>query len=192
MFRPRSLCEMRPASENTQSQNKYTSSLQEGYLEKIPQYQNIKKEFASKTKKPMQFHERGHLIRNFDRKQIEDLYTKEQTINFLNLLSQFKSEDEINNVQVSEIFGVDSQLLKDLQDKCRNFADVTSYIAQMEEQEGKTEEAKNNRDFMEYLMNMVTPMIQTSINLDIVISNLKSIESINYSADNVKVYFKNN
>ena len=140
----------------------------------------------------MQFHERGHLIRNFDRKQIEEICKKEQTINFLNLLSQFKSEDEINNVQVSEIFGVDSQLLKDLQDKCRNFADVTSVIADLEEKEGKTEEAKNNRDFMEYLMNMVISMNQTSINLDIVISNLKYIESINYSADNVKVYFKNN
>ena len=44
---------------------------------------------------------------------------------------------------------------------------------------------------MAYLMEMIIPMIQTSINLDIVISNLKSIDCINYSADLVKVYFKN-
>ncbi len=191
MQRPRSLCEMRPASENNQSQNKYTSSLPEGYLEKIPQYQNLKKEFPSKTKKPMLFHERGYLIRNFDRKQIEDITTKEQTINFLKLLSQFKSEDEVKSVQVSDIFGVDSQLLTHLQEKCRNFADVTSYIAEVEEKEGKHDEAKNDQDFMAYLMEMIIPMIQTSINLDIVISNLKSIDCINYSADLVKVYFKN-
>ena len=55
MLRPRSLCEMRPASENTQSQNKYTSSLQEGYLEKTPQYQNIKKNLHQKQKNQCNF-----------------------------------------------------------------------------------------------------------------------------------------
>ena len=43
MNRPRSLCEIKPASEN-QSQNKYSSSLPEGFLEKIPQYTDVKKE----------------------------------------------------------------------------------------------------------------------------------------------------
>ena len=191
MHRPRALCEMKPASENIQSQNKYTSSLPEGYLEKVPQYTGVKKEFSSKTKKPLQFHERGNLIRNFDRKQIEEIYTKEQTINFENLLSQFKSEEEINSLTISDIFGVDSQILSDLQEKCRNLADYTSYIADKEEKEGNHEAAKNDQDFMGYLMEMISPMIQTNINLDIVISNLTSIESIGYSPDNVKVYFKN-
>ena len=188
MNRPRSLCEIKPASEN-QSQNKYSSSLPEGYLQKMPQYTNDKKEFPSKKKKPMQFHERGVLIRNFDRKQIEDLQTKPQPINFYNLLSQFKTQEEIKNLTVSDIFGVDSQLLNELQQKCRDFADATSYIAEQKEKEGKNEESKSDLDFMNYLMEMITPMIQDTINLDIVISNLNKIDSINYSADSVTVNF---
>ena len=189
MSRPRALCEMKPGSENNQPQNKYSSSLPEGFLEKIPQYTDVKKEFPSKTKKPMQFHEKGIVIRNFDRKQLEDLKTKEQSINFYNLLSQFKSEEEINSLTISDIFGVDSQLLKELQDKCRDFADATSYIVEQETNEGKNEEAKNDSDFMGYLMEMISPMIQDTINLDIVISNLDKIDSINYSADKVTVNF---
>ena len=189
MIRPRALCEMKPGSENNQPQNKYSSSLPEGFLEKIPQYTDVKKEFPSKTKKPMQFHERGILFRNFDRKQIEDLQSKEQPINFFNLLSQFKTDEEINNLNASDIFGVDSQLLKELQDKVNEFIVATSDFIELEKKEEKNEEVKKDEDFMDYLTTINIPMKQDSINLDVVISNLNKIDSISYSADSVTVNF---
>ncbi len=42
---------------------------------------------------------------------------------------------------------------------------------------------------MANLMEMISHMIQDTINLDIVISNLDKIDSINYSAEKVTVNF---
>ena len=92
-------------------------------------------------------------------------------------------------ITISDIFGVDSQSLKESQDKYRDFADATSYIVEQEKKEGKNEEAKSDLDFMANLMEMISRMIQDTINLDIVISNLDKIDSINYSADKVTVNF---
>ena len=53
MFRPRSLCQMKPPLEDNQIITFHKSSLPSNYLKKIPEYTDFHKEFASKTTKPM-------------------------------------------------------------------------------------------------------------------------------------------
>ena len=190
MFRPRTLCQMNPAPVDRTNINPHKSSLPGDYFTKTPQYQGSPKEFPSKTKKPLQFSTKGYLVQKIDRKYVEDLQPKEQTIDFIRLLLQFKSIDEIQALQVADLFDIDLDLLKDLRSKCIDFTDAASYLSEEKEKSGQTEEAKSDQLFMQYLMNQSIEMQNNSINLNIVVNNIEKIKCLKYNDDGVKVYFK--
>ena len=190
--RPRALCEMHPASSNPNSQNLYTSSLEKGFLSKFPKYSNNPHTFASKTNKPMKFHEKGYLIRNLNSDSIEEMKSKPQLIDFFSFLNQFKSLDEIKNLNVNDIFGVDAELLANIQMKCKEFIDAISYIAENKEKSGQTEEANSDFEFMNYLTEIMNEIKGTLNNLEIVNDNIEKIKALQYNSDGVKIYFKKN
>ena len=191
MFRPRTLCQMNPAPVDSSNINPHKSSLPGDYFTKTPEYQGNPKEFPSKTKKPLQFSTKGYLVQKIDRKYVEDLQPKEQTIDFIKLLLQFKSIDEIQALQVADLFDIDLDLLKELKSKCTDFTDAASYLSEEKEKSGQIEEAKSDQLFMQYLMNQSIEMQNNSINLNIVVNNIEKIKCLKYNDDGVKVYFKN-
>ena len=190
MFRPRALCQMRPAPTEEKQVNQHKCSLPEDYFSKVPTYSNKPKEYTCKSKKPIQLTTRAYLVQKIDRKGIEDIPQKDQMIDFNKLLSQFKSIDEIESLRVSDLFDIDSDLLEDLKKKCKSFTNAASYLSEEKEKAGQTEEAKSDQQFMQYLMNQDLEMQNNKINLDIVVNNIEKIKSLKYSDEGVKVYFK--
>jgi len=188
--RPRALCRMFPANSHPTSQ--YKSSLQEGFLQKFPTHSKSQLNFTSKTKHPMKFHERGYLITNLNTNPIEEIKTKPQLIDFSSFLNKFESQDEIKNLDVNDIFGVDAELLINIVSKCKEFIDATSYFANNKENSGQKDEAKSDYEFMNYLTEIMSEINGTKINLEIIIDNIEKIKSLQYNSDGVKVYFKKN
>lgn len=191
MFRPRTLCQMRPAPTEDQIVNTHKSSLPLDYFNKIPTYSGQPKEYPSRSKKPLQLTTKAYLVQKIDRKGIEDIPAKEQMIDFNNFLLQFKSVEEIQELEVVDLLDIDSELLEDLKKKCKEFTDVASNLSEEKEKMGQTEEAKSDQQFMQYLINQYVEMQNNKINLDIAVNNIEKIKGLQYSADGVKVYFKN-
>ncbi len=191
MFRPRTLCQMRPAPTEDQIVNTHKSSLPLDYFNKIPTYSGQPKEYPSRSKKPLQLTTKAYLVQKIDRKGIEDIPAKEQMIDFNNFLLQFKSVEEIQELDVVDLLDIDSELLEDLKKKCKEFTDVASNLSEEKEKMGQTEEAKSDQQFMQYLINQYVEMQNNKINLDIAVNNIEKIKGLQYSADGVKVYFKN-
>ena len=121
MFRPRTLCQMKPAPTEEQVINLHKSSLPSDYFTSTPQYDGSPKEFPSKTKKPLQLTTKAYLVQKIDRKGIEDIQPKEQMIDFNKLLLQFKSVEEIQALQVSDLLDIDAELLEELKKKMSRF-----------------------------------------------------------------------
>jgi hypothetical protein len=186
--RPRALCEMHPASSN---QILYTSSLENGFLAKFPTHSKTQHTFTSRTNKPMKFHEKGYLIRNLNSNSIEEIKSNPQMIDFYTFLNHF-TLDEIKKLNVNDIFGVDAELLTNIQMKCKEFIDATSYIAENKEKSGQTEEANSDFEFMNYLTDIMSGIKETLTNLEIVNDNIEKIKSLQYNSDGVKIYFNKN
>jgi hypothetical protein len=186
--RPRALCEMHPASSN---QILYTSSLENGFLTKFPTHSKTQHTFTSRTNKPMKFHEKGYLIRNLNSNSIEEIKSNPQMIDFYTFLNHF-TLDEIKKLNVNDIFGVDAELLTNIQMKCKEFIDATSYIAENKEKSGQTEEANSDFEFMNYLTDIMSGIKETLTNLEIVNDNIEKIKSLQYNSDGVKIYFNKN
>ena len=130
------------------------------------------------------------MVQKIDKKYIEDIQPKEQMIDFSKLLLQFKSKEEVQALQVSDLLDIDKELLEELKKKCQDFTDAASYLKDEKEKAGQTEEAKSDEQFMQYLMNQYIEMQDNSINLDIAVGNIEKIKSLKYNDDGVKVYFK--
>ena len=191
MFRPRTLCQIKPAPKEDQVINTHKTSLPLDYFNKTPTFKNIPKDFPTKSKKPLQLTNRAFLVQKIDRKTIEELPTKEQMIDFNKLLQQFKSEEEVQDLEVVDLLDIDSKILEDLMKKCRDFTDAASYLSEEKEKTGQIEEAKSDQQFMQYLMNLLIDMQNNSINLAIAVNNIEKIKSLQYNSDGVKVYFNN-
>ena len=123
MFRPRTLCQMKPAPDSSMV-NQHKSSFPEGYIQQAPEYSGNPKEFPSKTKKPLQITTKGYLYQKIDKRFVEEIQPKEQMIDFNKLLLQFKSPEEIESLSVKDLLDIDSDMLEELKKKCQDFTNV--------------------------------------------------------------------
>ena len=190
MFRPRTLCQMKPAPTEEQVINLHKSSLPSDYFTNTPTYDGKPKEFPSKTKKPLQLTTKAYLVQKIDRKGVEDIQPKEQMIDFNKLLLQFKSIEEVQALQVSDLLDIDADLLEDLKKKCQDFTNAASNLSEEKEKLGHLDEAKSDQEFMQYLMAQYVKMQDNNINLDIAVNNIDRLQYLQYNDDGVKVYFK--
>ena len=90
MFRPRALCQIKPAPSEEQVVNQHKSSLPLDYFTKTPTFKNVPKDYPIKSKKPLQLTNKAYLVQKIDRKTIEDIAPKERKIDFSKFLLQFK------------------------------------------------------------------------------------------------------
>ena len=168
MFRPRTLCQMKPAPSDPSLINPHKSSLPIDYFQKFPEYIGNPKEFPSKSKKPLQITTKGYLAQKIDKKYIE----------------------EIQSLQVKDLLDIDSEMLEELKKKCQDFTNAASTLSEEKEKAGQIEEAKSDQEFMQYLMAQYVKMQDNNINLDIAVNNIDRLQYLQYNDDGVKVYFK--
>ena len=189
MFRPRTLCQMKPSPQQGQQVNQHKSSLPLDYFSKLPKHSGKPKEFPSKTKKPLQISTKGFLTQKIDKKLVEDIQPKEQKIDFERLLLQFKNATEVQSLQITDLLNIDADLLETLKKKCRDFTDAASYLSEAKEKSGQIEEAKSDQQFMQYLMEQYVQMQNNSINLDIAVNNIEKIKHLQYNDEGVLVFY---
>jgi len=190
MFRPRSLCQIKPPPSEEQTQNNHKSSLPPNYFNKFPKFSNEPKEFPTKNKKPLKLTQKAYLSQKIERKNIEELQDKEQTIDFNKFLLQFKSLDEVKKLTISDLFGVDGPKLEELKQKCRDFTNDTSLLSEEKSKAGDTEQAEKDQKLMNYFMEQYVQMQDNRINVDIVVDNIDKIKELKYNDKVVSVYFK--
>ena len=64
--RPRTLCQIKQDCSLPIPKEDCKGSLPPDYEIKVPKFTNCKKEYPTKSKKPLLFHEKGNLINGFD------------------------------------------------------------------------------------------------------------------------------
>lgn len=109
-------------------------------------------------------------------------------IDFYNLLSQFKNEDEIRELEIIDLIDVDYELLAELKGKAMEFIDATSYL--IEEKKKKNEETNSDEAFVLFLSEKFQEMRNNEINLQIFVSNLEKVKELCYSNNGVKIFFR--
>ena len=166
MFRPRTLCQMKPCPDKLVI-NPHITSLPFDYFQDFPEYEGKPKEFPSKNKKPLQISTKGYLMNKIDKKYVEEIQPKEQMIEMDKLLLQFKSPEEIQSLSVKDLLDIDSDMLEELKKKCQDFTNAASNLSEEKERLGQTEEAKSDQIFMQYLMDQYVKMQGNSINLSL-------------------------
>ena len=148
MFRPRTLCQMKPCPDKLVI-NPHRTSLPFDYFQDFPEYEGKPKEFPSKNKKPLQISTKGYLMNKIDKKYVEEIQPKEQMIEMDKLLLQFKSPEEIQSLSVKDLLDIDSDMLEELKKKCQDFTNAASNLSEEKERLGQTEEAKSDQKFMQ-------------------------------------------
>ena len=66
----------------------------------------------------------------------------------MNYYYKFKSIEEVQALQVSDLLDINADLLEDLKKKCQDFTDAADYLSEEKEKSGQTEEAKSDKQFM--------------------------------------------
>ena len=191
--RPRSLCQIIQECPLPIPKDDCKGSLPPDYEMKVPKFQNCKKEYPTKNKKPLLFHEKGHLIQGFDRKAVEEIKEHRPKLNFFSMLSQFKDMDEVNKLEVRDVLDIDAELLSEYKTKCMDFIDATGDLTSEKEKKVELQkEYKSDMELMEYLIGKSNEMKQNEINFEIVLNNIEKIKYLCYSENGVQVYFESN
>ena len=112
-------------------------------MQLLPNIKVIQKNSQAKQKSLFNFQQK-HIQKN-RQNYVKDLQPKEQTIDFIKLLLQFKSFDEIQALKVAYLFDIDLDILKDLKSKYIDFTDATLYLSEEKEKSGQIEEAKSDQ-----------------------------------------------
>lgn len=137
------------------------------------------------------------LHHNIGRDYIEEVPKQEQRINFDSLLYQFKSPDEIKELQVIDIFDIDSEKMNSIQEKCADLINILSYKIEGESKnegesctEQEIEESNADTKFMEYLVEQSNSLKTNKMNLDIITANIEKIKEFRFNSNGVQVFFK--
>lgn len=105
-----------------------------------PIYLDINKEYLNKNEKPILFHEKAKIINNLDKKYIGDIESYTQNIDFQFFLSQFDNEDEIDQLEIQDLFNVDLETIGDLKEKTTELLNTASTVVENgDESEGEKE-----------------------------------------------------
>lgn len=111
-----------------------------------------------------------------------------QIIDFASFLYQFKSEEEVRNLETIDLLDIDFERLSELRLKATEFIDATTTI--IEEKNKKKENTDSEMALVLYLSQKLQEMINNEINLQIFANNLDNVKGISYSNNGVKIFFK--
>jgi hypothetical protein len=156
---------------------------------KTPVFKNIKYEFPSKSNKVMYLHEKANFFENFNRSQVEEIEHHSQVINFYKFLQQFKTEEEVHNLELQDILDIDYDKLNEIKEKSLEFIDAASLLCEEFDQQGK--DIENISELLFFFSNKLNEMKSNEINLQIFTDNLDRVKVIHYTSNGVKVFFQN-
>ena len=140
-----------------------------------PKVENKKRNYSSRGK-PIKFHEDA-FIAKLNPSDIGEINSSKKQVNFLALMAMF-DEEEINEINVEELLGVDLKKIGEMKQKLKN---IINYV---NEAEGDKDEAIN-------MLNEKSKQIDKNIdNIQNVEANIENIDKIIYGDNETKVIFQ--
>ena len=140
-----------------------------------PKVENKKRNYSSRGK-PIKFHEDA-FIAKLNPSDIGEINSSKKQVNFLTLMAMF-DEEEINEINVEELLGVDLKKIGEMKQKLKN---IINYV---NEAEGDKDEAIN-------MLNEKSKQIDKNIdNIQNVEANIENIDKIIYGDNETKVIFQ--
>ena len=140
-----------------------------------PKVENKKRNYSSRGK-PIKFHEDA-FIAKLNPSDIGEINSSKKQVNFLTLMAMF-DEEEINEINMEELLGVDLKKIGEMKQKLKN---IINYV---NEAEGDKEEAIN-------MLNEKSKQIDKNIdNIQNVEANIENIDKIIYGDNETKVIFQ--
>lgn len=137
----------------------------------------------------MYLNEKAQFFENFDRTQVEEIERHNQIINFYKFLQQFKTEEEIQNLELQDILDIDYDKLNEIKEKSLEFIDAASLLGEEFDKQGK--DIENISELLFFFSNKLNEMKSNQINLQIFTDNLDRVKGIHYTTNGVKVFFQN-
>ena len=140
-----------------------------------PKVENKKRNYSSRGK-PIKFHEDA-FIAKLNPSDIGEINSSKKQVNFLTLMAMF-DEEEINEINVEELLGVNFKKIGEMKQKLKN---IINYV---NEAEGDKDEAIN-------MLNEKSKQIDKNIdNIQNVEANIENIDKIIYGDNETKVIFQ--
>ena len=140
-----------------------------------PKVENKKRNYSSRGK-PIKFHEDA-FIAKLNPSDIGEINSSKKQVNFLTLMAMF-DEEEINEINVEELLGVDLKKIGEMKQKLKN---IINYV---NEAEGDKDEAIN-------MLNEKSKQIDKNIDsIQNVEANIENIDKIIYGDNETKVIFQ--
>ena len=140
-----------------------------------PKIENKKRDYSSRGK-PIKFHENA-FIAKLNPSDIGEINSSQRQVNFLTLMAMFE-EDELNEINIEELLGVDIQKLKEMKNK---LGKIINYVDNVD---GEKKEVIN-------MLKEKEKQIDKNIdNIKNVESNVENIDKIIYGENETKVMFQ--
>ncbi len=130
------------------------------------------------------FHDKAKICSSLNKKFVGDIEPYSQHVDFDTFLSQFKSDEEVDQLEILDILNLDLEKIGELKEKISEYTELTSQqIEQGEKEEGK-------EDLLVFLCEKLNEIKKNEINIQVFINNIEKVDSICFSNNKTDVYFK--
>lgn len=172
--------------EKMKNENKYNNvySFKNEYQIDVvpPTYLDIKKEYYTKHDKPILFHEKAKIIDCLDKKFVGDIEPYSQHIDFHSFLSQFKNEEEVNNLEIQDLLNIDFEKLGCIKEKATEFIQNASNLAEAGNEQGED-------SLLIFLCEKLNDIKRNERNIQLFINNIDRVEGIIFGENKTQVNF---
>lgn len=131
------------------------------------------------------FHERAKVSENLEKKYIGDIESYTQHIDFKTFLAQFRSEEEIADLEVQELLNIDYENLGELKERTGEIINKTTQIIE----NGSADDGKES--LLLFFCDKLSEIKKNEINVQMFIQNIDKVDNISYGEDKTQIYFSN-
>jgi len=152
-----------------------------------PKFSGVKKDYYTSSSKKVFFHEKGSVVNDFDKTNLDYLEGEEQKIDLREFFSNY-TEKDVDNLELHNLLDIDYELLEELKEKALEFIDASSLVIQEKKNDGKATESEE--ELSTFFLKKLEEIIGNKLNIQIFINNIEKVSSLSYSNKGIKIYFK--
>ena len=108
---------------------------------------------------------------------------KESVMQMSSFLSQFNTQEDINNLELTHMLDIDYEKLEELKEKSLEFIDASTLSLETYVNEG-------DEDILVFFTQKLQELRENDINIQIFIQNIEKVHGIKYEKDGARIYFK--
>ena len=113
-----------------------------------------------------------------------DIESYSQHVDFETFLSQFKTEEEIDQLEIQDLLNIDLEKIGELKEKVNEYTEVTSQLIE----KGSKDDGKE--ELLVFLCEKLNEIKKNEMNIQVFINNIEKVDGICFSGQKTDVYFK--